>query len=138
MQGNGIKIGLIASVAVAVCLSLGMAFESMGLIGGGGGFSDDSKIWIKCINPDCNQAYSVTREEFSQMQGDNPMAMMPMTQGPPAFKCLKCGQDTAYMAQQCEKCKDVFFNGEAGDEMYPDKCPKCGYSFLEEAVKKQQ
>jgi len=109
----------------------------------GGGDSGDVQIWLKCVNPDCNQAYSLTPDEFLEMQhqgGMNPMMMMPGQSQ--AFKCKKCGQQSAYMAQKCEKCKEVFIMqmpgpGEANQD-FPDRCPKCGYSAIEQAEKQQK
>jgi predicted RNA-binding Zn-ribbon protein involved in translation (DUF1610 family) len=140
MEGNGIKIGLIVSVALAVCLSIGMAVETMW--GGEGGGSADTKIWFKCANPACNAAYSLTVDEFQKLQGDNPMMMMPGQQM--AYKCQKCGQQSAYVARKCPKCGEVFVMqmgmsapGQQNQD-YPDKCPKCGYSAMEEMAKKEQ
>jgi hypothetical protein len=131
------NVKIIVSIA-CLALAIGVLYFTTDIFSGSGGGGGGGKTWMKCVNPDCNQAYSVTPQEFRQMQGENALDMMPMSQGPPVFKCLKCGQESAYIAQQCEKCKNVFINGEAGDETYPDRCPKCGYSYLEEAVKLQK
>jgi len=143
MQGNGIKIGLVVSTIIAVCLSLGMAYETM-FGGGEGGYGGDGKLWFKCVNPDCNQSFSLTPDEFAKSQGDNPMMMMPMMMPgqQQAFKCQKCNQKSAYMAQQCEKCKEVFIMqmpmpGQENQD-FPDRCPKCGYSAIEQMEKEQK
>jgi hypothetical protein len=135
-------------VAVAcLALAIGIFCFTSGLFsGGGGGGSGDGKIWFKCVNPDCNQPYSLTPEEFAKTQGDNPMMMMPMMMPgqQQAFKCQKCSQQSAYMAQKCEKkeCGEVFIMqmpmpGQENQD-FPDRCPKCGYSASEESEKQQK
>jgi hypothetical protein len=137
------NVKIIVSVACLV-LAAGILYFTT-FSGGSGGATGDAKIWFKCVNPDCNQAYSLTPDEFAKAQGDNPigpMMMMMPGQQPQAFKCQKCGQQSAYMAQQCEKCKEVFIMqmpvpGQANQD-FPDRCPKCGYSAIEDAEKQQK
>jgi predicted RNA-binding Zn-ribbon protein involved in translation (DUF1610 family) len=141
MEGNGIKIGLIVSVALAVCLSIGMAVETM--FGGtaGASASADTKIWFKCVNPDCGAAYSMTLDEFTKKQEQEGGTALLGAQT--AVTCQKCGQKSAYVAHKCEKCGEVFIMPmEMGmlraNQDYPDRCPKCGYSTMEERAKKEQ
>jgi predicted RNA-binding Zn-ribbon protein involved in translation (DUF1610 family) len=130
-------------VVAAVCLIVAAGIFYFTVLGGSGGSlsSGDQKTWFKCVNPDCNATYSLTPGEFAKLQGNNPMMPMMMPGQQQAFKCQKCGQQSAYMAQKCEKCGEVFIMQMAtapqGNQDYPDRCPKCGYSNME-AMEKQQ
>ena len=48
------------------------------------------------------------------------------------------GEIAAYRATTCSKCNGIVVTGDAGDEKYPDKCPACGYSAVEERVTKSR
>jgi hypothetical protein len=135
------NVKIIASVACLV-LAGGIMYFTM-FQDSGGGPAGNGKMWIKCVNPKCNASNSFSPEEFSKKQGMagmNPMLMM-MPGQQMAFTCDKCGQKTAYMAQQCQKCNEVFVRGQGADQKYPDKCPKCGFSRIaeyEKSVKSQK
>lgn len=136
------KIKIIVAVA-CLLLACGIFYFTMLRDAGGGLGSSDTNIWFKCVNPQCNAAYSLKSDEFAKLQGNNPMMPMMMPGQQQAFACQKCSQQTAYMAQQCEKCKEVFVMqmampaaGETSD--FTDRCPKCGYSSIEEMEKTQK
>lgn len=138
MMSKNVKI-----IVSVVCLVLAAGILYFTTFSGGGTGGGDAKIWFKCVNPDCNQAYSLKPDEFAKLQGDNPMMMPMMMPGQQqAFKCQKCGQQSAYMAQQCEKCKEVFIMQMpapgAANQDFPDRCPKCGYSAIEQMEKEQK
>jgi hypothetical protein len=131
------KVLIVVSVVI-ICIALAIAGKTMFGGGGGGG---DGKIWFKCVNPKCNAAYSLSPDEFTKLQGDSPMMIPGQMQ---AFKCQKCGQQSAYMAQKCEnkKCGEVFIlqmgsPGQANQD-FPDRCPKCKYSVIEQMEKEQK
>lgn len=89
-------------------------------------------IQLLCTNPQCGYKFELSQEEFAKQMP--PMPPMPgnLTM---AIKCPKCGQQSAYMAVTCEKCKNVFVPNYQAAEGYPDKCPKCGFSSAEERMK---
>ena len=136
MQKHWSQIGLTVSIGVTMVLVLGFIGESMGLFGGGGGGSGGNEpIVMLCANPECGKDYEITRDELQKnMEGMGPGGMMPMMQ--PVFTCKFCEEKSAYIAQKCEKCGAVFVPNymDPGNE-YPDACPECGYSRIEEMRK---
>ena len=136
-MSQNLKVGIIIGCIVLAAV---IYFSTAG---GSGGHFKESKILIKCANPTCNQGYELKQEEFSKMQSESPSALMPsMTPNEPAqgYKCVKCGKQTAFAAEECgnKSCGNVFMSGESRDEQYPDKCPKCGYSAVKEMEKQQK
>ena len=129
------NVKIIISVVCLVLAAVIFCFTS-GIFSGGGGGGGDGKIWFKCVNPDCNQPYSLTIDEFQKAQGNSPMMMPMMTGQQQAFKCQKCGQQSAYMAVKCgnPKCDNVFIMQSVNND-FPDRCPKCGYSAMEQSEK---
>jgi hypothetical protein len=132
-------------VVAAACFIVAASIFYFTVLGGSGGSlsSGDQKMWFKCFNEKCNAAYSLTPDEFAKLQGDNPtMMMMGQMQ---AFQCQKCNQKTAYIATKCEneKCDEVFIMqmgmvpGQANQD-FPDRCPKCGYSAIEQMGKEKK
>jgi ribosomal protein L40E len=87
-------------------------------------------IWIKCRNPDCENTWQMDKRAYFEYLQEHRVSMEV-----PPIVCPKCGQESGYRAEKCEKCGFIFERGAvAGD--FPDRCPKCGYSAMEEARKK--
>ena len=126
------------SIGVTMVLVLGFIGETMGLFGGGSVGGSNKPIVILCANPECAKSYEVSRDEFRQLMQDmGPGGMMPMM--PPVLKCKFCGEKSAYIAQKCEKCGAVFVpNYMDSSNKYPDACPECGYSRIEEMRKNKR
>jgi predicted Zn-ribbon and HTH transcriptional regulator len=121
-------------VVIVVCL--GTAAVVYWQTSGGGrtrniGYpSKDEKILVKCNNPNCGAVYEIPSKEyyeFVQQAG-------PMAETSRAMECKKCGEKSVFRAVECEKCGHVFFHGaRRGD--FSDRCPKCGFSKTESALR---
>jgi len=131
------KVKIIFAV-VCLIVAGGILYFTMFRGSGGGISGGNTAIWLKCTNTKCNAAYSLTSDEFMKLQGGNPMMMPGMQQ---SVKCQKCSQQSAYIAQKCEKCGEVFIMSTMmmqGNQDYPDRCPKCKYSNIEATEKSQK
>ena len=98
-------------------------------------------VQMLCVNPDCGYAFEISRNEYrKQMMEKGPMG--PMMMGPMtalhAFTCPKCGKKSAYVATKCPKCGKVFIPNYGITDDYPDRCPECGYSAMEERYGKRK
>ena len=91
-------------------------------------------VWVKCSNPDCGATYEVDRDEYFVYIGKNRDRSNPLAT--PALVCEECGEESVYLAIKCSKCSNVFFRNEAEDPDFPERCPECGYSVVEENRKK--
>ena len=95
-------------------------------------------IPMLCINPDCGASFELSRDEYSEQlianQSETTMRGMGGRRmaGPSAFTCPDCGKKSAYMATKCPKCGAFFIEGQAGDQQFPDRCPECNYSAMED------
>ena len=47
-------------------------------------------------------------------------------------KCEKCGAEAAYQAEKCAHCSHIFIRPRTRVSDYPDRCPECGHSNLED------
>jgi len=94
----------------------------------------NAMIWVKCTNTDCNTAYEISMKEYTERMQENTSMN---TMGPTPIRCEKCGKNTAYLAEKCEKCGLVFIR-ERVPAALGDKCPGCGYSKSEAAGKKDR
>ncbi len=99
--------------------------------GGGSALRGSTLIWVKCNNPDCGAEYQITQKEYLELIKGN---AIPGIANIPAMTCQKCGEKSAFTAIKCEKCDTVFIRGTV-EGPYEDKCPKCGYSKMEERRK---
>lgn len=104
--------------------------------GPGGKYDKNRLMPMMCMNPKCGHKMEITMKEFREKYvGNNPQMMMPMM-GPMAYECPECGKKTLMMANKCPQCDEIFptmMNPQSKD--YPDRCPKCGHSKYEEAMK---
>ena len=86
-----------------------------------------------CLNKDCGAEFTMSRSAFADkmrsIMRENPMT----TREAVRVECPECGLNTAGIALKCPSCEHVFVPkavlGGGGD-----KCPKCGYSRMEEAM----
>ncbi len=86
-------------------------------------------MWVKCNNPDCGEAYQIDKKDYF-LQIEERMRAHPMSLRAPPLVCEKCGQESVFRAEKCEKCGKVFFSDSVPND-FPDRCPECGYSKTE-------
>lgn len=137
---NPIKYTIIGICMGLAVLILGWQFWPSG---GGGG---DTDITMLCENPKCDKAYKMKPDEFQaamSKQGGGMDPMMMMGGMGITLECKFCKQKTARIAYECPKCKNVFIQpnpmmaaGMTND--YPDRCPECKFSQIEEDMKTQK
>ena len=86
-----------------------------------------------CLNKDCGAIFTLSRGEFADkmrmIMRENPMT----TREAVRIECPECSQKTAGIALKCPSCGNVFVPKQALDTA-TDKCPKCGYSRIEEGM----
>jgi hypothetical protein len=124
---------IIAGFALAFTISA-ISFD---WFGGGGGRGNAGPQWLICINEDCGAQYEVSAKELQKMlQESNPMGMMPGPMaGPPSLICRECDEQSAYIAEKCDECGEVYLpDYGAGDYVEIIRCPNCGYSRYEEMM----
>jgi hypothetical protein len=86
------------------------------------------KIWVLCNNEGCKAAYEMNKKAYFEFIEANAVGM-----DTPPLKCQKCGKNTAFRAEKCEKCEEIFRYGNPTD--FADRCPKCGFSKIEDERK---
>jgi len=121
-------------VVIVVCLVAAAAVTYMSRSRGGGGTSSplvSNTVWMKCTNPDCNAEYEVSWKEYQAKERSTPYTMM----GSMAIRCDKCGKNSVYRAEKCEKCGLVFVKKPAPPG-FTYVCPGCGYKKPEAAGEK--
>jgi len=135
MEGNWAKTGLVISLIVAGVFFIGFIAETTGIVGGGGDVGGGpGEMYMMCANPDCKATYTLSRDEFLAQMDPSAMPRMRGLRGM-TLKCRKCGERSAYRARKCPKCSEIFIpDYESGD--YPDRCPKCEYSAMEERTQR--
>jgi RNA polymerase subunit RPABC4/transcription elongation factor Spt4 len=108
--------------------------------GGWGGsidaIPDDKMTWVKCANPSCKAEYQMSEKKFltamqERLEGNTNERMIQ------ALTCKECGKNSIYQAYKCPSCGTVFVRGVTGSD-FPDTCPKCGHSEMEQNWKKRR
>lgn len=122
-----IMIGIIVACIVAAII-ITVATQSASE-GGVGSIKSGTMIWIKCRNPKCENTWQMDKKEYFEYVEKNRSGMTV-----PGIPCPKCNEASGYRAEKCAKCDTIFERVASGD--VPDRCPKCGYSALEELRKK--
>ena len=95
--------------------------------------SPEETIWVKCQNPDCKAAYQMGKRAYFKYIEEH---ADPMSPSAPALVCKKCGKESIYRAEKCEKCGLIFLRGTVPND-FADRCPKCGNSKTEERRKQR-
>ena len=87
--------------------------------------------WLKCTAEGCGHEWQMDRRDYfeylEEHQDLNTMAAA-------GVECPKCGGETGYRAEKCEKCEHTFMRGTVPHD-FADRCPECGYSKTEEERK---
>jgi len=96
-------------------------------------------IWVKCTNPVCKAEYQTSKKGYFKYIEEH---VNPMTPTAPAMTCEKCGEQSIFRAEKCTNstCGNVFIRGAtigAVPEDFPDRCPECGHSEIEEIRSKR-
>ena len=86
-------------------------------------------FWVKCRNPKCENTRQMDMRAYFDYLEKHRVGMTV-----PGVVCPKCGEDKGYRAEKCGKCGFIFERVATSD--LPDRCPKCGYSAMEELRKK--
>jgi DNA-directed RNA polymerase subunit RPC12/RpoP len=127
------KKKIIMVIIIVVCLVAAVVITVASHHGGVEGGVDTIKrgemVWIKCRNPKCEYAWQMDRKDYYEYIENNRNGTMIV----PGIVCPKCGEKDGYLAYKCPKCGTVF---EKVLNDLPDRCPKCGYSAMEELRKK--
>ena len=130
MEDGKKKTFMIGAIIGCLVLASIITYTSQFKKSGIKSIGSDEVIWVKCDNPDCGQACQIKKRayfEFLQKEAK------PMAPAPPMV-CEKCEQESAYRAVKCEQCGEVFFHGKVGSD-FTDRCPKCGFSEIEDLGK---
>jgi predicted RNA-binding Zn-ribbon protein involved in translation (DUF1610 family) len=132
------KKKIIMTVVILVCLvAAGIVTYSTRSSSKAGGIESIKRgtemYWLKCRNPDCEHEWQMDKRDYYEYLNEHRREAPPMSV--PPVVCPKCGEDSGYRAEKCEKCGLVFERGSVPNDL-PDRCPKCGYSAIEEARKK--
>ena len=121
---------------VVICLGIaGFMVKKTLFPSSGGGETGNQQIALICKT--CG-GFEIPMDQFREMmskQGPDMMMMGMPGQTPAAMTCPKCSNKTCYMAQKCPNCENIFVFGQARDQNFPDRCPKCGKSRIEEMQK---
>ena len=131
------KKKIVMIVVAIACIVLAVVITFVTCEGGGSGRVSAGPINMLCVNPDCGASFELSREEYTnQLMANQSETTMPGMRGrgmagPSVFTCPECGKESAYMATKCPECEAIFIQGQAGDQQFPDRCPECGYSDME-------
>ncbi|MCK5565479.1 MAG: hypothetical protein KAJ07_09555 [Planctomycetes bacterium] len=114
---------------VVGCLVLVAALNIPRFFKGGSKVSVSDTVTLICLNPECGADSEITREEYQESIQNSSMGMGPMQMAGP-IECPKCKEISAARGLKCKKCSNVFML-QYGSDDYPDRCPECGYSDIE-------
>ncbi|UCF43815.1 MAG: hypothetical protein JSV99_02500, partial [Planctomycetota bacterium] len=89
---------------------------------------DQDAMWVKCKIKDCTAAYQISKKYYYGYLRKN---QDPMSMKPANLVCKKCGKESIYRAEKCDKCGLVFKRGSVPHD-FADRCPTCKYSETEE------
>ncbi len=126
----------IYAIVIAVCILVAVLVFVKTRSGGGGGginsISDTDMVWMKCRS--CNASYEMSRKQYYKDIGEKATASATAMMLTPPLTCQKCGKNSAFLAEKCPNCGEIFFTGSVPND-FPDRCPKCKHSKTEDSRK---
>ncbi len=127
---------IIIAACILVAVLVFVKTRSGGSSGGGlDSISDADMVWMKCRA--CNGSFEMSRKQYykdiSEKAAANATAMM-LT---PPLPCQKCSKNAAFLAEKCANCGEIFISGTVQND-FPDRCPKCKHSKVEDSRKARQ
>lgn len=87
-----------------------------------------------CVNPQCRGVFALTLGEIHE---ETAKIDLSQSIGVPVFVCPQCNQKKSYQAYRCPFCEMVFIPKPMARD-FPDRCPKCRKSNMEEKRKAGQ
>ncbi len=128
----------IYAIIIAACLLVAVLVFIKTRSGGSGGIdsiSDTAKVWMKCRA--CGGSYEMNRKQYYKEINEKVTANAAAMMLTPPLTCQKCQKNLAFLAEKCPNCGEVFFSGSVQND-YPDRCPKCKHSAVEDSRKAQK
>jgi ribosomal protein L40E len=127
------KKKMIMVAIIVVCIAVAVIITVASRSGGPGGIESikpGEMIWLKCRNPKCENTWQMDKKNYHEYVQKHRNGMTV-----PGIACPKCNEESGYRAEKCEKCGFIFERGSNTND-FPDRCPKCSYSYTEESRKK--
>ena len=125
------KTVMIIVAISCICLAAFITYW-MNFRGGDPRLSPDRPVYFKCLNKKCGYVKETTAKNMNE-EMDQYLQPSMMDLGPTRYQCPECNKRSMFVADKCSKCDTVFV--QRTSEEYPDRCPKCKYSALEEEEK---
>ena len=122
---------IVACLAAAIIMTV-ISLNRRAVAPGPGG-----PVQMLCRNPDCGKDFVLSRKEFNRIKeqargGDLQTADGIPTRKDVTFTCPHCGRESGAVAMKCPQCEKIFIGGASFAQRFPDKCPSCGYSEMEQ------
>jgi len=133
------RIAIVVTVLCSVAAVLIVVRNVFHHPAGAGSLKAGERVWVQCRASDCGAAYEMEKKDYFMQVEEERRANPRLENLPtaPPVTCQKCGRETAIRAVKCEKCGHLFPYGlRQGKQFdYADRCPRCGYSELEQSRK---
>jgi predicted Zn-ribbon and HTH transcriptional regulator len=128
----------IYAIIIAACVLVAVLVFVKTRSGGSGGIDSISAtemVWMKCRA--CNASYEMPRKQYYKEITEKAAASATAMMLTPPLTCQKCGKNAAFLAEKCPNCGEIFFSGSIPND-FPDRCPKCKHSAVEDSRKARQ
>lgn len=127
---------VIYTIVIAVCLIVAVVVfvktRSGGTSGGLDSISDTEMVWMKCRS--CNATFEMPKKQYYKELNEKTVAGAAAMILTPPLTCQKCQKNSAFLAEKCPNCGEIFFVGSVPND-FPDRCPKCKHSKTEDSRK---
>jgi rubrerythrin len=131
MEAGQKKLIMVAIIAVCIAAAVIITLATRtGPAGGIESLKHGEMIWLKCR--DCENTWQMDKKDYLEYIEKYRVGMQA-----PGVECPKCHKKSGYRAIKCEHCGYIF-EKPVNTRDFPDRCPKCGYSAREEAIKKNR
>ncbi len=129
----------IYAIIIAACILVAVLVFVKTRSGGGSAginsISDTEQVWMKCRS--CNASFEMSRKQYYKDISEKAAASAAAMMLTPPLTCQKCSKNAAFLAEKCANCNEIFIAGSVPND-FPDRCPKCKHSKVEDTRKARQ
>jgi predicted RNA-binding Zn-ribbon protein involved in translation (DUF1610 family) len=115
-------------IIIVVCFACAIGITLFMIRGDSAPIPERGDIQMLCSA--CGYSVKVSSQEYDKMLRDKIQNRGLRTVS--VFECPKCSKAALQESLKCPKCGNVFIPDWARTNDYPDRCPKCGFSEIEQ------
>lgn len=120
-------------IIMAVCVACAIGITLFTQMGNSESILEKDSKQMLCSA--CGYSFTVSSQEYVAMLKNQRQTGDPSIGN--VFQCPNCSKIAVQKSLQCPECENCFIPDWSRKDDYPDRCPKCNFSEIEQKERKQ-